>query len=224
MCHSKNKHFLKKLKVYFSVLLIQMLLLTCILTGCASTSSNNANSLTANSASATSKPLKQDSSIIAGSLQNGLTYFVQQNKEPQNRITLRLVVKAGSNMEEDDQKGVAHFVEHLAFNGTEHFERNALVDYFESIGMNFGADVNAYTSFDETVFMLEVPADDPEMLANGMLVLHDWACALTFDQTELDKERGVVIEEWRLGQGVGGRVQNKLITPVQLTCQLIKQP
>lgn len=156
------------------------------------------------------KPLPFDREIVSGSLENGLSWYVRKNSEPKNRIHLRLVVRAGSCMEDDDQCGVAHFVEHLAFNGTEHFEKNSLVDYFESIGMSFGADVNAYTSFEETVFMLEVPADDPSMLEKGMLVLRDWACGITFGQDEIDKERGVVTEEWRLRRGLSGRISDQL--------------
>ncbi len=153
-----------------------------------------------------SKVLPEDSAIVSGTLSNGMNYKILQNKEPENRIFLRLAVKAGSLFEDDDQKGVAHLVEHMAFNGTEHFHENELVDYFESIGMTFGPEVNAYTSFEETVYMLEIPADDPDALEKALLVLSDWACAITFDQTELDKERGVVIEEWRLGRGASGRI------------------
>ncbi|MBR5866891.1 MAG: insulinase family protein [Spirochaetaceae bacterium] len=153
-------------------------------------------------------PLELDSSVVTGTLSNGMDFFIKQNSEPENRIMLRLVVDAGSNMEDDDQQGVAHLLEHMAFNGTEHFAENQLVDYFESIGMAFGPEVNAYTSFDETVYMLEVPADDPKMLLTGLTVLRDWACAITLDAGELDKERGVVTEEWRLGRGLSGRKQD----------------
>ncbi|MBR5580666.1 MAG: insulinase family protein [Treponema sp.] len=158
-----------------------------------------------------SQPLTSDPAVLSGTLENGMSYFIQRNTEPANRIMLRLVIRAGSNMEEDDQQGVAHLLEHLAFNGSENFEPQELVSYFESIGMNFGADVNAYTSFDETVYMLEVPADDPSMLDTGMLVFHDWACGLTLSQEELDKERGVVVEEWRLRRGLNGRINDTQI-------------
>ena len=152
--------------------------------------------------------LIQNKAVVQGKLDNGIEYFVMKNSHPENRIELKLVVKAGSTLEDDDQRGVAHLIEHMAFNGTEHFERNSLVDYFELIGMDFGAEVNAYTSFDETVYRLRVPADDPEMLKTALLVFRDWACAITFDQTELDKERGVVTEEWRLGRGLKGRISD----------------
>ena len=141
------------------------------------------------------KPLQIDSSYIQGELDNGMTYFVRKNSEPQNRIVLRLVVRAGSNMEDEDQRGVAHFVEHLAFNGTEHFGKSEIVDYFEKIGMDFGSDLNAYTNFDETVYKLEIPADDPEILQKALLILHDWACSISFDQEEIDKERAISAKE-----------------------------
>ncbi len=154
--------------------------------------------------------LVMDTSIKEGKLDNGMSYFIRENGEPKNRIQLRLVVKAGSCMEEDDQKGLAHFIEHLCFNGTEHFEKSAIVDYFESIGMAFGPEVNAYTSFENTVYMLELPADNPEILKKSLLVLHDWASAVTFDPEEIEKERGVIVEEWRMrNQGVKGRVSDK---------------
>ncbi len=152
--------------------------------------------------------LQLDSQVVVGTLDNGMNYYIKQNSEPKNRIMLRLVINAGSNMEEDDQQGVAHLLEHMAFNGSEHFAENQLVDYFESIGMAFGPDVNAYTSFDETVYMLEVPADNTEAIFTGLTVLRDWADGLTLDAVELDKERGVVTEEWRLGRGLSGRLQD----------------
>lgn len=159
--------------------------------------------------SATGKPLALDGAVVSGKLANGISYYAVRNGEPANRIYLRLAVKAGSALEADDQKGIAHLIEHMAFNGTEHFRKNELVDYFESIGMAFGPEVNAYTSFDETVYMLEVPADHPEMLKNALLVLSDWASTISFDADDLDKERGVVVEEWRLGRGASGRVSDK---------------
>lgn len=155
--------------------------------------------------------LQWNAAIKTGELHNGMTFYVMKNGEPKNRIYLRLVVNAGSAMEEDDQKGVAHFVEHLAFNGTKNFEKSAIVDYFEKIGMGFGPEVNAYTSFEETVYMLEIPADDPQILKTSLLVLHDWASAITFDPEEIEKERGVVTEEWRLSQGLNRRITEKQI-------------
>ena len=155
------------------------------------------------------RPLKFDPQVRRGQLENGLTYYVRQNSKPSNRVELRLVIKAGSVLEEDDQQGLAHFVEHMAFNGTEHFEKHELVDYLESIGMSFGADLNAYTGFDETVYMLQLPTDDPESIDKGFRILSDWACCLALDGEEIDKERGVVVEEWRLRRGAGQRVRDK---------------
>src|SRR5256885_1341176 len=149
---------------------------------------------------AAADPMPVDAAIPRGQLSNGLRYYVRANKKPEKRAELRLVVKAGSILEEDDQQGMAHLVEHMAFNGTKHFPKNETVSFMESLGMRFGADVNAYTSFDETVYMLTVPTDKPEMMDKAMLILEDWAHNLSFDPTETEKERGVVMEEWRLGQ------------------------
>jgi zinc protease len=142
-----------------------------------------------------STPLASDSAISTGTLGNGMSWYVLKNPEPKNRIFIRLVVKAGSVLEDADQKGLAHLIEHMAFNGSEHFVKNDLINYFESIGMTFGPEVNAQTGFDETVFMLEIPADNPAILAKSLLVVRDWATGLTFDPVELKKERGVVLEE-----------------------------
>ncbi len=157
--------------------------------------------------------LPVDPDVRIGHLDNGLTYYVRVNHKPEDRAELRLVVNAGSVLEQDDQQGLAHLVEHMCFNGTEHFQHNELVSFLESIGSRFGADLNAYTSFDETVYMLEIPTDKPGLLDKGMLVLGDWAHAVTFDTTEVRKERGVVMEEWRLGRGAQERVR-KIQWPV----------
>jgi len=156
-------------------------------------------------------PLVRNAVVTGGTLSNGMSWLTMRNSEPENRIYLRLAVRAGAILEDDDQKGIAHLVEHMAFNGTEHFAKNDLIDYFESIGMSFGPEINAYTGFDETVYMLEIPADDPAILEQSLLVMRDWAAGISFDPAELDKERGVVIEEWRLGRGASGRVQDRQI-------------
>ncbi len=156
-------------------------------------------------------PLTLDPQIRHGRLDNGLTYYIRQNRKPENRAALRLAVNAGSVLEQEDQRGLAHFLEHMAFNGTEHFEKQDLVNFLEGIGMRFGPDLNAYTSFDETVYMLEVPMDDPAVFEKALLVLEDWAGALTLDPVEIDKERGVVLEEWRLGRGAQQRVLDRQI-------------
>jgi zinc protease len=153
-------------------------------------------------------PLPQDPAVRTGALENGLRYYIRQNDEPHNRVELRLVVNAGSLLEDRDQLGLAHLVEHMAFNGTRNFERQELVNYLESVGMRFGPDVNAYTSFDETVYMLTLPTDSAGVVETGFQILEDWAHAIAFDSVEVEKERGVVIEEWRLAQGAGARLRN----------------
>ena len=150
-----------------------------------------------------------DSRITAGQLENGLRYWIRENREPKNRADLRLVVHAGSVLEDEDQRGLAHLVEHLAFNGSKHFPREALVDFLQSIGMRFGPDLNAFTGFDQTVYMLRIPMDSKEILEKSFLILEDWAHGLTFDPAAVDKERGIVIEEWRLGQGAAERMRAK---------------
>ncbi len=150
-----------------------------------------------------------DPHITVGTLSNGLRYYIRPNNMPQNRAELRLVVNAGSVLEDDDQQGLAHFVEHMAFNGSKHFARNELVRFMESIGMKMGPSVNAFTSFDETVYMLQLPADKAEVMDRAFLILEDWAQNLSFDPAEIDKERGVIVEEWRLGRGANARMQDK---------------
>jgi zinc protease len=153
--------------------------------------------------------LPVDPRVTVGDLPNGLRYYVQRNQQPAGRAELRLVVNAGSVLEDADQQGLAHFTEHMAFNGTVHFPKQELVKFMESIGMKMGPSVNAFTSFDETVYMLQVPTDKPEVMEKAFLILEDWAHNLTFDPAEIDKERGVIVEEWRLGRGAGARIQDK---------------
>jgi len=153
--------------------------------------------------------LPVDSKIRMGTLPNGLKYYIRYNAKPEKRAELRLAVNAGSTMENDDQQGLAHFVEHMAFNGSKNFKKNELVDYLEGIGTKFGPDLNAYTSFDETVYMLQIPTDKPDIYKKGLLILEDWARNLSFDSVEVDKERGVVMEEWRLGQGAFERMSRQ---------------
>jgi len=155
--------------------------------------------------------LPVDPKVKIGKLDNGLTYFIRKNSKPENRLALKLVIKAGSIDEDDNQKGLAHLCEHMAFNGTKHFEKDALVSYLESIGMEFGAELNAYTSFDETVYMLNLPTDSSDILENGFQVLDDWASNVSYDNEEIDKERGVVHEEWRTGRGAEQRVRDRYL-------------
>jgi zinc protease len=157
----------------------------------------------------TASPLPLDPRIITGRLPNGVRYFIRRNARPEKRAELRLAVNAGSVLEGDDQRGLAHFVEHMAFNGTKRFERQELVNFIERIGMRFGAHLNAYTSFDETVYMLRVPTDKPAVVDTAFQILEDWAHAVAFDSAEVEKERGVVIEEWRAGLGAEERIREK---------------
>ncbi len=154
-------------------------------------------------------PLPLDPAVRTGELDNGLAYYIRQNRKPETRADLWLVVDAGSVLEDEDQQGLAHFVEHMAFNGTKSFAKQEIVNYLESIGMRFGPDVNASTGFDETDYTLRVPTDRPEILAKGLEILAEWAGAVAFEAEEIDKERGVVIEEWRLGRGAEARMRDE---------------
>ncbi|HET8859099.1 M16 family metallopeptidase [Marivirga sp.] len=155
------------------------------------------------------KPIPLDPNVKVGQLENGLTYYIRQNEKPANKVEFRLVIDAGSMQENAKQLGLAHFTEHMAFNGTKNFKKNELVDFLQSAGVKFGADLNAYTSFDETVYILPIPTDDEGVLEKGMTVLEDWADGLLMTDEEIDKERGVVLEEWRLGQGANQRMRDE---------------
>ena len=187
---------MKKLKS----LVVMAFALAVLFTGCASTKKNSED-----------VPLPFNPDVLTGKLDNGMSYYIMQNVYPVNRIVLRLAVNVGSIAEEENERGVAHLIEHMAFNGTEHFEKNSLIDYAESIGMDFGAEVNAHTNFEETVYKLEIPADKPEYFDTAMLIFKDWASAITFDPEELDKERGVVLEEWRGRLGLNGRLADAVL-------------
>jgi zinc protease len=150
-----------------------------------------------------------DAAVKTAKLPNGLTYFIRPNARPAKRASLRLAVKAGSLFEEPDQLGLAHLIEHMAFNGSAHFKPGELVSYFESIGARLGPHVNAYTSFDETVYMLDVPTDKPEIVQKAVTALSDFAGGLSLSEDEVNKERGVVIEEWRGGLGASSRIRDK---------------
>src|SRR6478735_2860948 len=147
-----------------------------------------------------------DPRITIGTLPNGLRYYLRANKQPEGRAELRLVVNAGSVLEDDDQRGLAHFVEHMCFNGTRHFPKQDVVAFLQSTGMRFGAHINANTSFDQTVYQLQIPTDSPAVIDRSFLILEDWAHAVSFDPDEIDKERGVILEEWRTGLGPGARM------------------
>ena len=142
-------------------------------------------------------PVPDDPDVRIGTLANGLTYYIRHNERPGGRAELRLAVNAGSVDEEPDQSGVAHFVEHMLFNGTEQFPENELIDVLRGFGAEFGADINAFTSYDETVYQLTVATDDDEVVATGLDVLAQWLSAATLDPTAVEQERGVVLDEWR---------------------------
>ncbi len=154
-------------------------------------------------------PMPVDKKVRIGKLANGLTYYIRKNALPEKRIELRLAVNAGSMQETDQQVGLAHFTEHMCFNGTKNFPKNELVSYLQSIGVRFGADINAYTSFDETVYMLQIPSDKPSIVENGYRVISDWAQFVSMDSQEIDAERGVIIEEYRMGLGADDRMRKK---------------
>ena len=197
----------------FSYLIILVFLVSVVITACTPkvkdviTTPVPTPTVTPNPALSSELPL--DPLVRYGKLENGLTYYIRKNAKPENRAAFRLAVNVGSNMETEKQLGLAHFVEHMAFNGSENFAKNEIVDFFESAGVKFGPHLNAYTSFDETVYMTELPTDNPEILNKGYQVLQDWANNLSFDGEEIDKERGVVIEEWRLRLGADQRLRDK---------------
>jgi zinc protease len=155
-----------------------------------------------------------DTLVTVGELPNGLKYFIRENRKPESRAELRLVVNAGSLMEDDDQQGLAHFVEHMAFNGTQNFPKQSLVNYLESIGLRFGPDLNAQTSFDETVYILQVPTDSVRIVEQAFEIMEDWASRVSFQSEEIEKERGVIIEEWRSRLGAGARIYKQQIPAI----------
>ncbi|MBS1587862.1 MAG: insulinase family protein [Bacteroidetes bacterium] len=154
-------------------------------------------------------PLPVDPHIIKGKFSNGLTYYIRPNGKPEKKVELRLIVKAGSILENDDQRGLAHFMEHMNFNGTKNFQKNDLVSYLQSIGVQFGADLNAYTAFDQTVYILPIPTDNADNLEKGFQIIEDWAHNALLTDKDIDDERGVVLEESRLGKGAQMRMLDK---------------
>src|SRR6478672_3419228 len=149
-----------------------------------------------------------DPEALIGALPNGLRYYVRANAKPAHRAELRLVVKAGSVLEDEDQQGLAHFVEHMEFEGTQHFPKQSLIDFLSSLGLSIGPDANAATSYDDTQYTLRVPTDAPGVLDRALLVLEDWAQGASFDQSGIDRERGIVLSEWRMRLGAQERTQD----------------
>ncbi len=158
----------------------------------------------------TSLKIPVDPKVKIGKLENGLTYYIRQNKKPEQKVELRLVVNAGSVQEDDDQQGLAHLAEHMAFNGTTNFKKNDIISFLQDIGVGFGNDLNAYTSFNETVYILPIPTDKPGNLEKGFQVLEDWSHNVTYNNEDIDGERPVVLEESRLGKGADDRMNKKL--------------
>src|SRR3954462_7797600 len=156
------------------------------------------------------QPMPADPDALIGALPNGLRYYVRANAKPAHRAELRLVVKAGSVLEDDDQQGLAHFVEHLEFEGTRHFPGQGVVQFLGALGLSIGADANAATSYDDTQYTLRVPTDVPGVLDRALLVLEDWAGGATFDESAIERERGIVYSEWRMNLGAGERTQDKI--------------
>ena len=154
--------------------------------------------------------LSIDKRVKVGKLENGLTYYIRSNKKPEKKAELRLVLNVGSIMEEDDQQGLAHMAEHMAFNGTKNFKKNDIVSYLQSIGVEFGGDLNAYTGFDETVYILPIPTDQPGNLDKGFQILEDWAHQVTYFDEDINTERGIILEESRLGKSADERMFKKV--------------
>jgi len=154
--------------------------------------------------------LPTDPKLSMGKLSNGLTYYIRENRKPEKKVELRLVVKVGSIVEDDDQQGLAHMAEHMAFNGTKNFKKNEIVSYLQSIGVEFGNDLNAYTSFDETVYILPIPTDQPSNLEKGFQILEDWAHQVTYFDEDINSERAIILEESRLGKSGEERMFKKI--------------
>ena len=155
--------------------------------------------------------LPVDSAVRVGHLDNGLTYYIRHNELPKQRAEFHIAQAVGAILEEDNQNGLAHFLEHMAFNGTEHFPGKGIINYFESIGVNFGGNINAYTALDETVYRLsEVPTTRQGIIDSALLVMHDWSHSLLLEGDEIDAERGVIREEWRTRASAERRMWSRL--------------
>ena len=153
------------------------------------------------------KSAPMDPGIRTGKLNNGLTYFIRNNKEPEKRASFYIIQNVGSILENDDQNGLAHFLEHMAFNGTEHFPDKGIISSLEKHGVGFGSNINAYTGFDETVYNLsDVPVEAPGLVDSCLLILNDWSHYLTLSDKEIDLERGVITEEWRTSKTANRRM------------------
>lgn len=178
--------------------LVFLFSLICILTSGSVLLAQNAND-----------PLPLNPKVTTGKLSNGITYYILPNKKPEKKVELRLILNSGSLSEDDDQLGLAHMAEHMAFNGTTHFKKNDIVSFLQDIGVGFGNDLNAYTSFDRTVYILPIPTDKPGNLEKGFQVLEDWAHNVTYLTSDIEGERAIILEESRLGKGADDRMMRK---------------
>ena len=155
--------------------------------------------------------MPMDPEVRYGKLDNGLTYYIRHNEQPKQRCEFHIAQAVGAILEEDHQNGLAHFLEHMAFNGTEHFPGKGIISYFKTIGLSFGGNINAYTSIDETVYRLsDVPTYRESIIDSALLVMHDWSCGLLLLDEEIDAERGVIREEWRTGRTARRRIWKEL--------------
>ncbi|MCA5006626.1 M16 family metallopeptidase [Sphingobacterium bovistauri] len=155
--------------------------------------------------------LKQDAKLVSGVLKNGFKYYIYPDNSDKAQTSIQLFVNAGSLQENDNQLGLAHFVEHMAFNGSENYPKNQVITYLESLGVKFGADLNAHTSYDETVYKISIDTKDQTNLSKALDIVYDWAYNLSFDSLELEKERGIIIEEWRTKQGASARMSDQTL-------------
>ena len=156
--------------------------------------------------------LPVDTAVRIGKLPNGLTYFIRHNEEPKGRAEFYIAQKVGSMQEEDSQQGLAHFLEHIAFNGTKNFPGKGIINFLESVGASFGGNINAYTSFDQTVYtLMKIPVPRPSVVDSCLLVLHDWSSFISLEDKEIDDERGVIQEEWRTRDSGDARNLERLL-------------
>lgn len=158
-----------------------------------------------------SSGLKMDPNVRRGKLENGLTYYIRHNKTKIGSADFMLANKVGSIQEKEHERGLAHFIEHMAFNGTKNFPKNSIIDYLQQQGIRFGADLNAYTGFDETIYLFPIPTQNQEVVSQGLQILRDWAGNISFDPKEIDQERGVILEEKRATDNVGKRIMSKIL-------------
>ena len=165
-------------------------------------------------------PIPQDEKVRVGKLDNGLTYYIRNNNWPEHKANFYIAQRVGSIQENDDQRGLAHFLEHMAFNGSEHFPDSTLLEYTRSLGVEFGSDLNAYTSIDQTVYRIcNVPTTRATAVDSCVLILKDWSNGLTLDSKEIDKERGVIHQEWQMGEGPGQRMYQKILPKLYPGCK-----